>query len=194
MVLYVYGCMSPITNYFTLLVFGLFAMGFRNQFIYIYPIANDSGGKLWLNFTRISVTCMIIAEIILFVVLLLKAAFIAAMLLLPLIIGTILFDIYFKRRHYYVTSYLPLGDCEEQDSLDKSEGMTYEWLVDAYLQPALHPEMRVKWPKNYHEIDPGYLASGTENQDQDKELDEEDGGDVEAGSDEEAEGSPLYQP
>lgn len=35
MVLYVYGCMSPITAYFTLGIFLLIAMGFRNQFIYV---------------------------------------------------------------------------------------------------------------------------------------------------------------
>ena len=55
MVLYVYGCMSPITCWFTLLIFGLLAIGFRNQFIFIYPVANDSGGKLWINFTRLSI-------------------------------------------------------------------------------------------------------------------------------------------
>lgn len=47
MVLYnVYGLMSPITAYFTLLIFGALAIGFRNQFIYIYPLRNDSGGEL----------------------------------------------------------------------------------------------------------------------------------------------------
>ena len=37
MVLFVYGCMSPLTCYFTLLVFIILAVSFRNQFIYIYP-------------------------------------------------------------------------------------------------------------------------------------------------------------
>jgi hypothetical protein len=49
MVLYVYSCMLPITSYFTLLVFGFLAIGLQSQFIFIYPVANDSGtgGKLW---------------------------------------------------------------------------------------------------------------------------------------------------
>ena len=43
MVLYVYSCMLPITSYFTLLVFGFLAIGLQSQFIFIYPVANDSG-------------------------------------------------------------------------------------------------------------------------------------------------------
>ena len=43
MTLYVYGSgMAPITSYFTLIVFGFLAIGFRHQFIYIYPIGNVS--------------------------------------------------------------------------------------------------------------------------------------------------------
>jgi len=137
MVLYVYGCMAPITSYFTLLVFGLLAIGFRHQLIYVYPPANDSGGKLWMQFQRTSIMCAIVSEIVLCAVLFLKAAFIAAMMLVPLIAFTILFDLYFKRRHYSITSYLPLGDCAAVDQENESEGLTHEWLKDAYLQPAL---------------------------------------------------------
>ena len=117
MVLFVYGCMSPITAYFTLGIFLLIAMGFRNQFIYVYPIANDSGGKLWLNFTKISITCMILAEIVLCAVLFLKGGVVSGPLMVPLIVITILFDIYFKKRHYMVTNFLPLGDAAASSSL-----------------------------------------------------------------------------
>jgi len=152
MVLYVYGCMSPITTYFTLIVFGLLAIGFRHQFLYIYPIANDSGGKLWINFQRLSVTCMILAEIILGAVLLLKEVFIAAVLMVPLITTTILFDIYLKRRHYSVTCYLPMGECATIDHNNESEGITYESFKDAYLQPELKEMSSALLPENYFEI------------------------------------------
>ena len=138
MVLYVYGsAMAPITSYFTLLIFGALTIGFRHQFIYVYPQANDSGGKLWINFIKLSITCMIIAEIVLCSVLFLKAGFIAGILLIPLIICTILFNLYYKRRHYTVTRYLPLGDCAVVDGENESNGMTKDWLKNAYLQPAL---------------------------------------------------------
>jgi len=166
MVLYVYGCMSPITAYFTLAIFLLIAMGFRNQFIYVYPIANDSGGKLWLNFTRISVTCMILAEIVLCAVLFLKGGVVSGPLMVPLIVITILFDLYFKKRHYMVTNFLPLGDCAAKDKENRDEGMTYEWLEDAFLQPAM--AKRLDYPDNYGRVDEEYASQ----QKLKKELDE----------------------
>jgi len=156
MVLFVYGCMSPITAYFTLGIFLLIAMGFRNQFIYVYPIANDSGGKLWLNFTKLSIACMILAEIVLCAVLFLKGGVVSGPLMVPLIVITILFNIYFKKRHYMVTNFLPLGDAAAQDKENRDEGMTYEWLEDAYLQPAM--AKRFDFPDNYGRVDEAYAA------------------------------------
>ena len=143
MVLFVYVCMSPITSYFTLFVFTALVIGFRNQFIYIYPIANDSGGKLWISFTKISIICMIVAELILFAVILLKGALIPALLLLPLIAASILFDAYFKRRHFTVTKFLPVGECAKVDSQNEGDESLKELLKGGYLQPALKERMKV---------------------------------------------------
>lgn len=58
--------------------------------------------------------------------------------MVPLIVVTVLFNVYFKRRHYAVTAYLPLGQCAAADSKDDSQSSaTHEWLKGAYLQPAL---------------------------------------------------------
>lgn len=151
MVLYVYGCMAPLTCWFTLMIFGMLAIGFRNQFIFIYPVANDSGGKLWINFTRLSIICMIIAEIVLLAVLLLKEAYVAGFLLLPLVIVSILFDLYLKRRHYSVTQYLPLGECAALNQAYEMLNADCDWLKDAYLQPALRE--RSVLPDNYRSND-----------------------------------------
>ena len=150
MVIYVYGCIAPFTAYVSLAIFTLTAMAHRNQFIYVYPIANDSGGRLWLNFTKTSIICMIVAETILCAILFLKKSIIAGALLIPLIVVTVLFHQYFSRRHYMVTFFLPLGDCAETDKMNEEGGMSHEWLVDAYLQPALKD--RVKHPSNYGNI------------------------------------------
>ena len=137
MVMFVYVCMSPITSYFTLFVFTALVIGFRNQFIYIYPIANDSGGKLWISFTKISIVCMIVAELILFAVILLKGALIPALLLLPLIAASIMFDAYFKKRHFTITKFLPVGECALVDSQNEGDESLKELLKGSYLQPAL---------------------------------------------------------
>eukprot|EP00574_Skeletonema_japonicum_P007718 CAMPEP_0201723402 /NCGR_PEP_ID=MMETSP0593-20130828/7476_1 /ASSEMBLY_ACC=CAM_ASM_000672 /TAXON_ID=267983 /ORGANISM="Skeletonema japonicum, Strain CCMP2506" /LENGTH=915 /DNA_ID=CAMNT_0048214515 /DNA_START=220 /DNA_END=2967 /DNA_ORIENTATION=+ len=142
MVLFVYVCMSPITAYFTLFVFAALVIGYRNQFIYIYPIANDSGGKLWISFTKISIVCMIVAELILFAVVILKGALIPALLLLPLIAASIMFDAYFKKRHYNITKFLPVGECALVDSLNEGDESLKEFLKGSYVQPALKERVK----------------------------------------------------
>lgn len=134
--------MSPITAYFTLFVFAALVIGYRNQFIYIYPIANDSGGKLWISFTKISIVCMILAELILFAVILLKGALIPAALLLPLIASSMMFDAYFKKRHYNITKFLPVGECALVDSLNEGDESLKEFLKGSYVQPALKERVK----------------------------------------------------
>ncbi len=142
MVLFVYVCMSPITAYFTLFVFGALVIGYRNQFIYIYPIANDSGGKLWISFIKISIVCMIVAELILLTVILLKGALIPTLLLLPLIASTMMFDAYVKKRHYIVTKYLPVSECALVDNMNEGDESLKEFLKGSYLQPALKERVK----------------------------------------------------
>ncbi|KAL3903078.1 MAG: hypothetical protein SGILL_010583, partial [Bacillariaceae sp.] len=158
MVLFVYGCMSPITCYFTLLIFVLLAMGYRNQFVYIYPIANDSGGRLYENFIKVCITCMIIAEIVLIAVLALKGAPIAVGLLVPLIVITILFSMYLNKQHYHVTRFLPMEDCGEQDQANAQNGTSLDFLQEAYLQPAM--KTKTVLPDNYDQIDGAVTARG----------------------------------
>ena len=136
-------------------------MGYRNQFIYIYPPANDSGGKLWINFTKLSIASMIIAEIILLAVIFLKEGYIAGILLVPLIVYSIIFDRYFRERHYLVTAFLPAGDSVEADNEHQTEGITYEWLHDQYLQPAL--KLKTKYPPNFKDVAPAGWVDPNEN-------------------------------
>lgn len=168
MVLFVYAPMAPISCYFTLLIFVLLAMGYRNQFIYIYPIANDSGGTLYLMFVKIMIICMIVAEIVLIGVLALKQAPIAVGLLVPLIVVTILFNSYLKKKHYYVTRYLPTEDCAAVDRKNSEECVTLEFLKDAYLQPAL--KVRSALPENYDEIEGKKRIGSTDRKEDEEEV------------------------
>ena len=63
MVLFVYSVISPLTNFVLAFVFLALGTLLRHQFIYIYPTVPDSGGKIWVGFIKIMVTCMIIGEV-----------------------------------------------------------------------------------------------------------------------------------
>jgi c-di-AMP phosphodiesterase-like protein len=114
---------------------------------------NDSGGKLWLNLQRLLLVYMIIAEIILFVLMLSKN-FIAAMLLIPLIVVTILFKFYTGRKNYSdtVINHLPIEMSAAIDDASKQQraGAKDESLKNAYLQPSLKTGSML--PDNYHLI------------------------------------------
>ena len=87
MVLFVYSCISPLTNFIVAFVFLGLQTLLRHQFVYIYPTVPDSGGKLFENFIKIMVTCMIIAEITLLGLLGLKKASVASPLFIPLLVS-----------------------------------------------------------------------------------------------------------
>lgn len=121
-VVFVYSVMSPLTNYFVAFCFAYLGWLFRHQFIYIYPAENDSGGRLWISFIRIMITCMFIGEFtskskarfyLLFDtrltwdfavigLLALKQSAMAIPFMLPLIIVTVLFSAYINQEHFRV--------------------------------------------------------------------------------------------
>lgn len=138
MVTFVYSAMTPITNYFLCLCFTLLKIGWTNQFIYVYPPIKDSGGLLWIGFVSVVITCMIIAQIVLLGWFGIKKAPVAAGLMVPLLIITILFNYYIRQQHFRVTENLPTGECNEMDY--KNLPMDYSFVRDKYKQPALCSE------------------------------------------------------
>jgi Calcium-dependent channel, 7TM region, putative phosphate len=63
MVFLVYAVISPITSFVIALCFAYMGSMFRHQFVYIYPAQPDSGGKIWMEFIRILLVCLLVAEV-----------------------------------------------------------------------------------------------------------------------------------
>jgi hypothetical protein len=138
-VLLVYSVISPITNFVVAFCFVYMGSIFRHQFIYIYPARSDSGGKMWINFIRVLVSCMFIGEVTIMGLLGLKKAASAVPLMVPLIVTTILFSTYINQQHFRVTENLPSRECIKHD-LRNGPLFNMNLLKNAYLQP----EMQVK--------------------------------------------------
>lgn len=151
MILFCYAAMAPLTCFVAGFCFILLGSVLRNQFLFIYPTRNDSGGKLWVNFIQIIVICMIIAQIALIGVLSLKKNKIAAPLLIPLPIITLLFSVYLGQKHYYVISHLPTKICVQIDKEKEAEDSTraFEFVREKYLQPSMRE--RTSFPENFDE-------------------------------------------
>ena len=141
MILFTFSVLSPFVGYVLLFSFLAMETGFRHQFIYVYPPALDSGGQLWMKFITVTITCMVIAEIVLITFMALSEATIQAYAMTPLLLTSVLFVFYLRQRHYRVANYLSLETCDKIDNLNcyekKSAGSNSDFLNDKYMQPEL---------------------------------------------------------
>lgn len=143
MVAFVYTTIAPIICYVLAFCFLVQGAGYRHQFIYIYSTSPDSGGKLWTKFVTITLVCMFFAQLTLIGYLVIKQAPTATYLMIPLIVGQVLFHIYIRQRHFRVARRLPTEDSLRLDA--ENDPMDYSFLKDKYRQSALmvkelHPE------------------------------------------------------
>jgi hypothetical protein len=143
LVAFVYTTIAPITCYVLAFCFLVQGAGYRHQFIYIYPKAPDSGGKIWTTFVTITLVCAFVAQLTLIGYLAIKQAPTATYLMIPLIVGQVLFHIYICQRHFRVARRLPTEDSLRLDA--ENDPMDYRFLKDKYRQSALmvkelHPE------------------------------------------------------
>jgi hypothetical protein len=64
----------------------------------------------------------------------------------PLLIVTILFNIYIRQKHFEMTHHLPARDCLVMDLKNVSDGLNYSEIRGQYIQPELRE--RTKMPEN----------------------------------------------
>lgn len=100
---------------------------------------------------------MIVAQVTLLGYLALKQAAVAAPLMVPLPIITLLFLCYIKQRHFRVTRYLSSEDAARHDQSCMEDGGDFDFVRGKYRQPAL--KTKVLLPDNA----PNQLSQGGSN-------------------------------
>jgi len=169
-VFFVYATLAPITSWFMLVCFTFLSVAYRHQFVYIYPTFPDSGGKLWVAFFKLLPALMIMAQVTMLGVLALSKAVVASTMMFPLLITTVLFNIYINQQHFAMTEHLPIRDAQMADVRNQNdaqqgeegESTDFDFLKDKYIQPELRD--REVWPENFtveREIETGCLAFST---------------------------------
>lgn len=98
---------------------------------------------------------MLISEITILGLLGLKQSVVASILMIPLLIVTVLFNIYVKQQHFSIAEHLPTAKCLDVDVRKGEEGFQSDFLVGAYTQPALKSKKEVL-PENLSTTSPGY--------------------------------------
>lgn len=137
MILYTFTVLSPIVSYVLLFSFLCSEVGYRHQFIYIYPPTLDSGGQIWIKFTTITMVCMTVAEVILLTYMGLARAGKQLFMMIPLVAITILFNVYIRQRHFTVARHLSSETCVKVDDARHDANEGNDFMKDEYLQPAL---------------------------------------------------------
>ena len=141
----VYAVIAPLTVFIQAFCFLLMFVGYRHQFIYIYPAFPDSGGKCWTNFIKILMTCMLIAECTIVGLMGLKKAVIATLMMIPLIVITILFNAYVRQQHFRVAENLPSRECLKED-LRNGPDFDLSFTKGVYLQKEMQDKKKL--PEN----------------------------------------------
>jgi len=144
---FVYATLAPITSIFAFLCFVCGGIALRHQFIFVYPTVPDSGGKLWIQFMQIVPVSLLIAELTIVGLLALKKVPVASSAMIPLVIVTVLFNIYIRQKHFSATDFLPGIDCVEADRKNNQDGpMDMRFISNQYKQPELRDKNL--WPSN----------------------------------------------
>jgi Calcium-dependent channel, 7TM region, putative phosphate len=140
--LFTFVVLSPPISYVFIFAFVALEIGCRHQFVYIYPATPDSGGRLWITFINISLVCMPFAQLLLLSYMALAKARREVAMTIPLVIATVLFNLYIRQKHFHIARYLSSVTCVELDEKNKSpeDKGAFDFLKDKYLQPALLSE------------------------------------------------------
>jgi len=136
-ILLVYAVISPVLNWIMCFTFFLTSLVYRHQIYYIYPTTNDTGGYLFPQLVKMVIGCIYIAEFTLCSVLTLKKSKTAVIMLFPLIIGTVFFNMYINLEHYRLTKFLPSTMSVEEDKKNIGSIDFDELLIGKYLQPSM---------------------------------------------------------
>jgi len=146
-VFFVYATLAPITSVVMLLCFLIMSIAYRHQFLFVYPTSPDSGGRLWIQFMKVVPTSVLIGEVTISALLAAKHAPVASVMMIPLIIITVLFQLYIRQKHFQATEFLPGCECVEADRKNNLDGpMDLRFLSNHYLQPQLRD--KVLYPTN----------------------------------------------
>ena len=137
MVMFVYSTISPLMNWFCMVLFLFCGSVYRYQFVFNYPNTPDSGGVVWLYFMRVLLVCIIIAQVTIFGFLTLKQSVIGASFMVILIGATFIFIIYLHQSHFIIGKYLPAKACLSQDMANEDDSAEFAEFENMYKSPAL---------------------------------------------------------
>ncbi|GLT76711.1 hypothetical protein SLA2020_483550 [Shorea laevis] len=137
-----YFFLAPLILPFLLIYLCLAYIIFRNQFINVYAPRYETAGKFWPIVHNSMIFSLVLMQAIAVGIFTLKKLSVASTLIFPLVVLTLLFNEYCRKRFLpnfiaYPAEVLIKRDREDQN--DPKMGEFYDKLVTAYQDPAMLP-------------------------------------------------------
>ncbi|WVZ60085.1 hypothetical protein U9M48_010151 [Paspalum notatum var. saurae] len=131
------SALAPMILPFLVLYFCLGYVIYRNQFLNVYCTKYDTGGLYWPIAHNTTIFSLILTQVICVGVFGLKKSPVAAGFTIPLIIFTLLFNQYCRKRHLPLFKTFPAQNLIDMDKEDHQSGRTedlHQRLHSAYFQ------------------------------------------------------------
>ncbi|KAF9196968.1 hypothetical protein BGZ50_004555 [Haplosporangium sp. Z 11] len=107
-IILLYSCIKPMILIFGVIYFALGYLVFKYQLLYVYFHPNESGGQMWpMVYNRLTLG-LVTFQVTMLGMLMLKQAFIMAILLAPLPVGTVSFWYWTTYAYKMTARYIPL--------------------------------------------------------------------------------------
>lgn len=133
---------APLILPFLLVYFSLGYIIYRNQMLNVYRSKSETEGQYWPVMHTSTIFSLILMQIIALGIFGIKKVPVAAGLMLPLVMFTLLFNQYCRQRFYHTFQNYSAEDLINKDREDEQKGEIENFmssLNSAYLHPTLHP-------------------------------------------------------
>lgn len=133
---------APLILPFLLVYFSLGYIIYRNQMLNVYRNKSETEGRYWPVMHTSTIFSLILMQIIALGIFGIKKVPVAAGLMLPLVMFTLLFNQYCRQRFYHMFQNYSAEDLINKDREDEQNGEIENFLsslTSEYLHPTLHP-------------------------------------------------------
>ena len=172
LILFVYTVITPIVNWFCLVMFLVVGSVYRYQFVFNYPNTPDSGGTIWLYGVRVLFACLVIAELMVIGLMSVEGERTCAYLAIPLFVLTCVF-INSMDQYYKVAKSLPVHLCLDQDLAIAADRVSFDEFRNKYKDPALVLRfLDADWNSGIPCASQAAIAFATDNEKGEEQVDE----------------------
>lgn len=132
-----FATIAPLVCYFTGWYFFVAEAVYRRQVLFVYKPIRFASGAFWPRLYGFIIIALVVSQLTLLGMLSLKSGSAQAIVIGVLIISILMFHHQVQKLFPPAAKYLPLMDCVRLDATRYQQGITFDFLDNVYVQPAM---------------------------------------------------------